>query len=67
MAKLDKSMFSRSLEDLKNDPTILKFSSGRAQTRQMSMRKDYAWNIQTVDEALAALKRFQIHQHRNEN
>ena len=38
--------------ELLADPTVLKVSNGRAQTRQMSMRSDYAWGVKTVDDAI---------------
>lgn len=39
------------------DPDVLKVSQGRPQTRAMVFRKDHAWNIRTVEEAVKAVKR----------
>ena len=48
------TLLGKTYQELLDDPTILKVSKGFAQSRQMSMRKDHAWRIASVDQAINA-------------
>ena len=47
------------LKELLDDPTVLKVSRGRAQSRQASARPDVIFGVQTVDDAIRRLKEWQ--------
>lgn len=56
--KLNLDHLPKTLQGLLDDPSILKVMNSSAQTRQLSVRKDYAFRIDTVDKAIEAARKY---------
>ncbi len=50
-----RELMTKSLDELKADPTILKVSRGLAPARDLDSRDDIKYGVESVDEALRAL------------
>lgn len=45
-------------EALRDNPRVLKFQRGGPKSRELSLRPDYAFNVSSLDDIVAAYDRF---------